>query len=57
VTELIQELTCGNGEDDVSLVSNSANGYRILERTNTEIQLFFFLENAGELRFIILRRE
>ena len=28
-------MTCGNGDDDVSLVSDSTNGHRILDNVDT----------------------
>jgi len=31
------EVTCGNGEDDVSLVSDPTNGQRILDNVDTTI--------------------
>jgi hypothetical protein len=31
------EVTCGNGEDDVSLVSDPTNGHRILDNVDTTI--------------------
>jgi hypothetical protein len=30
-------VTCGNGEDDVSLVSDPTNGHRILDNVDTTI--------------------
>jgi len=30
-------MTCGNGEDDVSFVSDPTNGHRILDNVDTTI--------------------
>ena len=38
MTAILREImTCGNGEDDVSFVSDPTNGHRILDNVDTTI--------------------